>query len=80
MEYCGNVVYENGTAKRVLTEVGYVTLSDKKPHCYLQDHQGNNRVVINESGSVEEVNHYYEVSPYIYCTNDPVKNVDSDGR
>ena len=79
-DYCGNVIYENGTAKRMLAEVGYVTLSDKKPHYYLQDHQGNDRVVINESGSVEEVNHYYEVSPYSYCANDPVKNVDSDGR
>ena len=135
-EYCSNVIYENGIAKRLLTEVGYITLSDKKSHYYLQDHQGNNRVVINESGSVEEVNHYYpfgglytnstnvqpykyngkeldtkkglnwydygarmydaavgrwhavdplaekyyEVSPYIYCANDPVKNVDSDGR
>ena len=135
-EYCGDVIYEDGTAKRMLTEVGYVTLSDKKPHYYLKDHQGNNRVVLNESGNVEEVNHYYpfgglyanstnvqpykyngkeldvrkglnwydygarqydavlgrwhavdplaekyyEVSPYIYCANDPVKNVDSDGR
>ena len=79
-DYCDNVIYENSTAKRMLAEVGYVTLSDKKPHYYLQDHQGNDRVVINESGSVEEVNHYYEVSPYIYCANDPVKNVDSDGR
>ena len=75
-EYCGNVIYENDTAKRLLTEVGYITLSDKKPHHYLQDHQGNNRVVINESGSVEEVNHYYpfgglyanstNVQPYKY--------------
>ena len=135
-DYCGSVIYENGTAKRMLTEVGYVTLSDNKPHYYLQDHQGNNRVVINESGSVEEVNHYYpfgglyanstnvqpykyngkdldvrkglnwydygarqydaavgrwhavdplaekyyEVSPYVYCLNDPVKHVDPDGK
>ena len=135
-EYCGNVIYENDTAKRLLTEVGYITLSDKKSHYYLQDHQGNNRVVLNESGSVEEVNHYYpfgglyanstnvqpykyngkeldtkkglnwydygarmydaavgrwhavdplaekyyEVSPYVYCLNDPVKLVDPDGK
>ena len=26
---------------------------------YLQDHQGNNRVVIDQSGTVEETNHYY---------------------
>ena len=34
-------------------------LSDSKYHYYLKDHQGNNRVVINQSGTVEETNHYY---------------------
>ncbi len=38
--YCCNVVYENGVARLLLTEEGYVTLSDKKYHYYLQDHQG----------------------------------------
>ena len=57
--YCCNVVYENGVAKLLLTEEGYVTLSDKKYHYYLQDHQGNNRVVLSSSGAVEEANHYY---------------------
>ena len=52
--YCGNVVYENGVARLLLTEEGYVTLSDKKYHYYLQDHQGNNRVVLSSSGAVEE--------------------------
>ncbi|MFA6703161.1 MAG: RHS repeat-associated core domain-containing protein, partial [Dysgonamonadaceae bacterium] len=28
-------------------------------HYYLRDHQGNNRVVLNQSGTVEQVNHYY---------------------
>ena len=75
-DYCGNVVYENGTQKYLLTEEGYVTLSDKKYHYYLQDHQGNNRVVIASDGTVEEVNHYYpfggvfastsSVQPYKY--------------
>ena len=58
-DYCGNVVYENGVQKLLLTEEGYVTLSDGKYHYYLKDHQGNNRVVINQSGTVEETNHYY---------------------
>ena len=58
-DYCGNVVYENGVRKLLLTEEGYVTLSDSKYHYYLKDHQGNNRVVINQSGTVEETNHYY---------------------
>ena len=58
-DYCGNVVYENGVQKLLLTDAGYVILSDKTYHYYLQDHQGNNRVVANQAGQKEEVNHYY---------------------
>ena len=43
----------------MLAGEGYVSLTDNKYHYYLQDHQGNNRVVINQSGSVEETNYYY---------------------
>ncbi len=59
MDYCGNVIYENGVQKLLLTEEGYVTLADKKYHYYLKDHQGNNRVVVSQTGVVEETNHYY---------------------
>ena len=56
-DYCGNVIYENGVQKLLLTEEGYITLSDSKYHYYLKDHQGNNRVVISQSGTVEETSH-----------------------
>ena len=75
-DYCGNVIYENGVQKLLLTEAGYLTLADSKYHYYLQDHQGNNRVVIDQNGTVEETNHYYpfggvfastsSVQPYKY--------------
>ena len=68
-DYCGNVVYENGTQKLLLTEEGYVTLADSKYHYYLKDHQGNNRVVINQSGTVEETNHYYPFGGVFAATN-----------
>ena len=59
-DYCGNVVYENGVQKLLLTEEGYVNLTGTQQyHYYLKDHQGNNRVVISQSGAVEETNHYY---------------------
>ena len=58
-DYCGNVIYENGIPKTLLTDAGFVSLSDNKYHHYLQDHQGNNRVVVSQDGTVEEVNHYY---------------------
>ena len=75
-DYCGNVVYENGTPKTLLTDSGFVSLSGSKYHYYLQDHEGNNRVVASQDGVVEEVNHYYpfggifastsSVQPYKY--------------
>ncbi len=64
-DYCGNVMYEDGELSRILTEEGYVTLTGNGNnafpayHYYLKDHQGNNRVVIDQAGTVEQVNHYY---------------------
>ena len=60
-DYCGNMIYENGLLSKILTDVGYITLANSTPtyHYYLQDHLGNNRVVIDEHGQVEQVNHYY---------------------
>ena len=75
-DYCGNVIYENGTQKLLLTEEGYVDLANGNTYFYyLKDHQGNNRVVVSSSGTVQEVNHYYpfgstfatsNVQPYKY--------------
>ena len=76
-DYCGNVIYENGTAKRLLTDEGYVDLTTNTYYYYMKDHQGNNRAVISASGSsVLETNHYYpfgglfststNVQPYKY--------------
>ena len=140
-DYCGNCIYENGTLKMILIEDGYVTFdSNSQPvyHFYLQDHLGNNRVVANASGQVEQVNHYYpygglmaestggdvqrykyngkeldrmlgldwydygarhydgaltmwgtvdplcekyyNISPYVYCGNNPINAFDPDGR
>lgn len=75
-DYCGNVIYENGTPKTLLTGAGFISLNDSKYHYYLQDHQGNNRIVASQDGTVEEMNHYYpfgglfastsSVQPYKY--------------
>ena len=75
-DYCGNVVYENGVQKLLLTEEGYVDLSNNTYYYYLKDHQGNNRVVVSSGGTVTETNHYYpfggvfassnNVQPYKY--------------
>ena len=58
-DYCGNAIYENGVLVKVLTGDGYITASDNQFHYFIQDHQGNNRVVVAQNGTVEEVNDYY---------------------
>jgi len=74
-DYAGNVIYENGVQKKLLTEEGYVDLTSGTYYYYLKDHQGNNRVVVNSGGTVQETNHYYPfggtfasgtVQPYKY--------------
>ena len=59
--YCDNFHYENGTLKEILIDGGYITFNGSTPvyHYYLKDHLGNNRVVMNKTGAVEQVNHYY---------------------
>ena len=57
--YCGNAIYENGSLKMLLNEAGYYSFQDKKFHFYIKDHQGNVRVVADETGKIDEVNDYY---------------------
>lgn len=62
LDYCDNMIYENGELKQVLVDGGYISFANGKAvyHYYLKDHLGSNRVVVNHSsGEVEQVNHYY---------------------
>ena len=75
------MIYENGTAKKLLTDGGYVDLTTTTPtyYYYLKDHQGNNRVVINSSGSVVETNHYYPFGG-LFATNGSVQDYKYNGK
>ena len=57
--YAGNVVYENNVQKKLLTQHGYVNLTDSTHYFYIKDHLGNTRVVADEDGSAKEQNEYY---------------------
>lgn len=61
IDYCGNIIYKNGVLDKVLTEEGYINFVNGVPvyHYYLKDHQGNIRVVMNQNGKEEGLNHYY---------------------
>ena len=140
IHYCGNIIYD-GDETMILNDVGYA-LYDKNGnlsfHYYLKDHLGDNRVVMSESGTVEQVNDYYptgalmgsstgsdkqrykyngkeldrlngldwydygarfydaeivrwwvgdeksneycSISPYVYCSNNPICIIDPDGK
>ena len=56
-DYVGNKIYENGTLKRILINGGYI--EGGVYYYYLTDHLGNNRVVVNASGTLIQRNHYY---------------------
>lgn len=56
-DYAGNIIYENGSLKRILIEGGYI--EGGVYYFYLTDHLGNNRVVANSSGAVIQKTHYY---------------------
>ena len=61
LDYCGSFIYENDTLRRILIPDGYVELNNGRQtyYYYAKDHQGNNRVVADQVGSVKQVNHYY---------------------
>ena len=79
-DYCDNVIYENGTAKQLLTEEGYVSLSDKKYHYYLKDHQGNNRLVTDQTGGMEESNYYYPFGGVFLSNGNDVQSYKYNGK
>ena len=61
-DYVNGYIFTNNSLSMALTDNGYYTLSstgDSTYHFYLKDHQGNNRVVVSQSGSVEQITHYY---------------------
>ncbi len=62
IDYCDNIIYKDGKLDKILTPEGYVDKNNNGKfvyHYYLKDHQGNNRVVIDQNGTIEQANGYY---------------------
>jgi len=66
-EYIGNFIFENGRADKYLFPGGYYSYAEGHPSrtggvgggfYYLTDHLGNNRVVVNANGDIEQTTHY----------------------
>ena len=82
-DYVSNLIYENGSLKKILFDGGYVDMTGSAPayRFYLTDHLGSVRVVAAADGTVMQVNHYY---PYGGLMTDPrhtiASSVASDSR
>ena len=56
-EYSGDMIYENGSLKRILVDGGYI--ENGVYHFYVTGHLGNNYMVVNASGTIVQKNQYY---------------------
>ena len=61
-DYVGNFVFEDGKLSKYLFDGGYCSFDNSQNptfHYYEKDHLGSVRMVVNENGTIEQVNHYY---------------------
>ncbi len=61
-DYIGDFVFEDGKLSKFQFEGGYCSFDNNlNPtyHSYEKDHLGSIRMVVNENGTIEQVNHYY---------------------
>ena len=61
-DYIGNFIFEDGKLDKYLFDGGYCSFyNSQNPtfHYYEKDHLGSVRMVVNENGTIEQVNHYY---------------------
>ncbi len=61
-DYVGNLVMKNGQPGMYQFAGGYLSFANSLLsgcHYYIQDYQGSNRMVVNKTGTVEQITHYY---------------------
>ena len=62
IDYISNFVFEDGKLSKYLFDGGYCSFDNNQNptfHYYEKDHLGSIRMVVNENGTIEQVNHYY---------------------
>ena len=61
-DYIGDFIFEDGKLSKYQFEGGYCSFDshlNSTYHYYEKDHLGSIRMVVNENGTIEQVNHYY---------------------
>ena len=61
VDYVGNFIYEKGQLKRYMFDDGYLKLYTNtfSPRFFIKDHLGNNRIVTDGSGNIQQNTNYY---------------------
>ena len=86
IDYVGNLILKNGQPSMYLFDGGYATFNSNGAvngwHYYIQDYMGNNRMVVNKNGTVEQVTHYYPYGGVIgdISTNESFQNYKFEGK
>ena len=86
IDYIGNLIIKNGQPSMYLFDGGYASFDANGAvdgwHYYIQDYMGNNRMVVNKNGTVEQVTHYYPYGGVIgdISTNENVQKYKFEGK
>ena len=86
IDYVGNLILKNGQPSMYMFDGGYATFNPNGAvngwHYYIQDYMGNNRMVVNKNGNVEQVTHYYPYGGIIgdISTNENVQKYKFEGK
>ncbi len=84
-EYIGDLILKNSHPVMLLYDGGYASFSHDTIdglHYYIQDYQGNNRMVLSSNGTIEQVTHYYPYGGVIgdISTNENVQKYKFEGK
>lgn len=79
-------IKSDGQPSMYLFDGGYATFNTNGAvngwHYYIQDYMGNNRMVVNKNGTVEQVTHYYPYGGVIgdISTNESIQSLQVRGQ
>ena len=86
IDYVGNLILKNGQPSMYIFDGGYASFGTNGAvdgwHYYIQDYMGNNRMVVNKNGTVEQVTHYYPYGGVIgdISTNENLQKYKFEGK
>ena len=84
-EYIGNLILKNHRPVMLQFDGGFASFSHDTIdglHYYIQDYMGNNRMVLNIDGTIEQVTHYYPYGGVIgdISTNENLQKYKFEGK